>query len=109
MPRRARQISCGLSLLIFALSVCLWLRSWFAIDQLSRSSMRTESTSQNPNTQTSIVSLYASRGVIGLRHYRFTQPGAAGVGVSWKWDRFKPPGLTGNVAGAASGFEFEHY
>jgi len=76
MKRWAWNIFCALSLLRFALSVTLWVRSCFIGDSISRVWQPTGSSSESYEAD-------CSRGAVQFAHLQFKHAGAADITGRW--------------------------
>ena len=86
----ALNIFCVLSLLVFGLSVAIWVRSYFATADIERFSRQTDTTQHPPRTRTLGYGIGWSPGKLGIFHYRGESSVPATSVRTWIYREFGP-------------------
>jgi hypothetical protein len=90
MRRWALNIFCILSLLVFGLSVVIWVWSYFVTADIERFSRQTDTTRHPPLTRTLGYGIGWAPGTLGIFHYQGESSAPATSVQTWIYREFGP-------------------
>jgi hypothetical protein len=90
LPRRANSILCAASLLVFFLSVTLWVRSYFVGEWIRRVNYWTDATAESDVTHALYYGVSWNWGTVTLRRFSAGYASRALAGITWSHSNFKP-------------------
>ena len=106
MKRWAWNILCALSLLVFATTMTLCVRSYFVSDRIQYNTVWTHETAGRTLRQRQWYTFVANRGSLAIGHVVLQDAPATNIGLGWEYEgaQYSPGPLFLNTRASASIF-----